>query len=198
MRITLASIVLLIPLLAGAAVSKSPASAPASAPTSARATDDYRIIIDRNIFTRNRRAISRSTSIIRMGPATNMGTVLTGVAIQADEPVAFFEDVRSGETTKLAVGQSIEGGQIVSISLDSVEFKSGGMTRTVNLGENLQGVSAVFAAPPAAASVPAPATAATSQPAIDKNTADVIERLRQRRLQEMGQNSTNSTERVQQ
>ena len=166
--------------LALAAGPSTPASRPASA--AAPSWDSYRIIVTRNIFQRDRSSSSRRGGSTSRPAARDFehSVVLTGVALQDAARVAFFEDVRTGETTLACVGQTLGAGTIASISLDSVEYQSGTSSRKIAIGENLAGAVATPSSSPAA-SQPAsgPSTNAAS-----KGGSEIEERMRQRRLQE--------------
>ncbi len=116
-----------------------------SAPSASRggSWEDYRAILERNIFARDRTAPSREPGDLNRPSAAGVeqSLVLTGVAVRGGVPLAFFEDGRTGETAKVALGQDLHRGKIISISLDSVEYRSGDTTRKIFLGENLTGVA---------------------------------------------------------
>jgi hypothetical protein len=140
--------------------------------------------------------------------------VLTGVAQYPGGCVAFFEDTRSGKTTRATAGQTVAGCRIVAATLDGVEYEFDGRRGKVLVGQDLSARAATFASAAPAASSPtsvpasgpatatatAPATAA-SQPADQPPAADaaepadtsndsedpVIRRLRQRRAEQTRQ-----------
>ena len=176
------------------------APAKAATPGNTKPTwDDYRIILDRNIFARDRSAPSAThRSIAPSTPPVEESIVLTGVAVRGDARVAFFENTRTGETVRAVPGGVLAGGSVSAISLDSVDYRAGEATRTISVGQNLAGLVAVLS-PPAAS--PPSTPVGTTQPArasgaaatvdaakpeekVDKTTNDIIERMRLRRLQE--------------
>jgi len=163
--------------LASAAAATSPRSAQGDRNDS---WDDYGILLTRNIFERNRTAPSAERPpVIQPEPRSSSAPtfVLAGVAVRGDVRVAFFEDSQTGETLQTAVGRTIGGGTVLSISLDSVEYSSDGTTRRIRVGENLAGVAAALSPPPAD----------TTDKGADKSADDVLERMRQRRLNELKQ-----------
>jgi hypothetical protein len=184
---TLTSLGVLASLAALVAVAQTPSAGPATPPGGT--WDDYRIIVTRNIFARDRSASRPRPPSFRPPPARDAEEeiTLTGVVVQEDLCVAFFEDTRTGETILVPAGRTFGTGTVVSVSLDGVEYRSGETTRMLSLGENLRGMT-VRAPPPGASSQPAsmpssaPATG-PSQPGA--GTSDILERMRQRRLQEL-------------
>jgi hypothetical protein len=177
-------------MLAALAWSATPASSPAAGQPAA--WEDYGLVLSRNIFSRDRSSPSRVRSGFTPRPTrpAEQSISLTGVAFHGEAQVAFLEDSRTGRRIQAFVGDPVDNGTVVSITLDSLEYSSDGATRKVYLGETLTGVAATFG-PPSASSQPAPA--ATTEPAgTPGDTADpainsVLERMRQRRLQQEAQ-----------
>ncbi|MFH1731062.1 MAG: hypothetical protein ABIF82_05340 [Planctomycetota bacterium] len=157
--------------------------------------DDYRILLTRNMFARNRSVRPAERPAVAKPAPRSRGAhtfVLIGVTVRGDVRIAFFEDSQTGETVQTTIGRTVGAGTIVSIALDTVEYSSGGATRKISVGENLAGV-AVTLSPPTASTSPAATTApgavAGSAGAADKGTDksanDILERMRKRRLDEM-------------
>jgi hypothetical protein len=166
---------------------------PTSGPAVARNTswDSYRIILTRNIFSRDRSLPSTGRTAYSR-PASRSGRhymVLTGVAMQGADRVAFFEDNQTGEATVTWVGQALGNGTVVSVSLDSVEYRSGDLTRTIMVGENLSGPTDSLESASSASGPAEGASEADVGPGeVRGGPADsVLERMRRRRLQETNQ-----------
>ena len=183
------SLALLTLLLAAGAVAVTPSTGPADDQNAS--WDSYRIILTRNIFVRDRSRPSqpRSTSTRPVPRSSEQTMVLAGVVLQGPFRVAFFEDTRTGETVRACEGQELGDGTLVSISLDGVEYRSGDVTRKIVVGES---VTRLAASPDSssASSLPAPGTSeAASRPSdtTDTSTNDILERMRQKRLQELKQ-----------
>ena len=118
-------------------------NAPTTQPSPA--AEDYRIIVEQNIFSRDRRP-PKPPPIERPKPTTTTTSapaprevLLTGIAVRDEVRVAFFEDSKTGRTLVFPAGTELEKGKLLSISLDSVEFCSEGKTRKVSIGETLSG-----------------------------------------------------------
>lgn len=181
-------------LAADRSANRSPATpATKSAPT----WDDYRLIVERNIFLRDRHRPSapRPTYTPSSSPKPpDPQMILCGVADQDGAPTAFFEDDQTGQITKLQVGQRIRGGSIVGVSLDGVDYQTASGIRRVAIGQTLSGATASLAStsPTTATATSAPGgpaattSAAASSGTGDKAADDIAERMRQRRLAELG------------
>jgi len=158
--------------------------------------DSYAVIAERNIYLKDRRPTPRPTgrftSILRPEPpppSPEESTVLTGVVRHGNEFIAFFEDLRTGTTKRVTQGQTLLGGTVGTISLDYVEYVKAGQVARIGIRDNLakrpQGP-----APTVSAETPPPAgtTSASLQPAAPSDEASILEMLRKRRQQEMGNN----------
>lgn len=173
-----------------------------------RSWDRYRVLVERNIFRRDRRR-PRGTAPaaqIRLEDS-DRSVVLTGVATQSGEFVAFFEDTRTRATVKVRADQAIGKGRLRAITLDGVEYEREGSVRKIEMGRSLAGTAAVVLvsrAVPRQPTRPAPnggepttmPAESTTQPAVtpartppssagDPDVADILERLRRRREQEL-------------
>lgn len=158
-------------LAAGLALAapNAPTSRPAPRETTAASWDQYQIITTRNIFLRDRSQRYRpSVSYSRPPrPASDEDSiVLTGIVQQGLACVAFFENTRTGETTRVAAGQPLGAGTLAWICLESIGYQGAGGTRTITVGQALSGENAslVSAVPSGSTSGPATATT-TSRPA---------------------------------
>lgn len=171
------------PSVETAPVNRSPAAkGPAARP--APTFDDYRIVFERNIFLKDRaiRRVRPSFRPVRPAPQSQPAQhqlVLTGVAIRQEIRVAFFEDDQTGGLVKAVVGDVLQGGKLVSISLDGVEFSLDHNTRKVGIGEGLLGGSSVDMS-----SVHTSET--TAGPASSSSSGDdILERMKKRRAKEL-------------
>jgi hypothetical protein len=174
--------------------------------------DKYGLLVERNIFLRyRRRAVARAPSPRPTGPVvrdSDRDVILTGVGRRDGEYVAFFENTASEITVRARTGQAVGQGRIKAITLDAVEYERDGAVTRIQVGDALQGGrfvrETVAAAPPPATRPSGPSTSPTtmpqtaaSQPAPspgpaapaggdkDSDTADIVERMRQRREREL-------------
>ena len=155
----------------------------------ARSWDKYKVLIDRNVFCRDRaRRPGPSAASGRPAPPPESYITLKGVAQVGSRFVAFLEDAHGG-TRRVSVGDEVAGGKIKQITLDGLDFEKAAETKNVAVGGRL-------AAGPAPASGRArsasPGPAAASGPSraptrVQKGAeAAILERLRQRRMRETG------------
>jgi len=196
----------LVPVIA--AVAAAVASSACAATGRQDSWEKYRLLADRNIFVRDRRA-PRPAHHGPSGPAPTLDAgrhmVLTGTARQRDEFLAFFEDSRTGRTLWAQVGDSLLDGRIKAITLNGVEYESDGTTTMVKIGYSLTGeappppaLTREVGTPPAEpepdktpATAPAPGPEegkpGASSPAPAPALTEILERMRQRREQELKQ-----------
>ena len=106
----------------------------------------YRILVERNIFSRERgnRTIEPGVSVTqaRRQPPTPQPEsyfVLKGVARANDSFVAFFEDTRGGEVIRVKAQDPIARGRIVKLTLDSAAYQNDANTVDVKVGQTLEG-----------------------------------------------------------
>ena len=165
--------------------------------------DDYRVLVECNIFLRDRGRPRRprvvaTKPIVRDTYDSDRSVMLRGVARNGDEFVALFEDLRTGATPTVRVGEAIGKGTVKAITLEGVEYQRAGSVRSIAIDQSLAGsVTATApagdpsidpAAPPSQQPTTRPGGAAPSAPpgnAKDTAIKDILERLRQRREQEL-------------
>ena len=147
---------------------------------------------------------------------TDQYLVLLGVGLEGPQYTAFFEDSKAGKILQVSPGDVVGKGRLRAVNLDSVQYDRSGKSSIVKVGYTLIGTRAAsmgFAAPapsPIAAasgtsrsgrSTPTPTTTTTSPATTQPTTSpsagdtsvpasdglqDILERMRQRRQQELG------------
>ena len=169
------------------------AGAPAaSSDPPAGSWEDYRLIVSRNIFSRSRSVPSAPRQYTfspptAPRPAIQDDLLLVGIAVQDDARVAFFEDSRSGRTLRVPVGGALGAGTVEAISLNSVEYRLGGSTRRILIGQTqtgLTGPAVLSSAEPAPSDPAASGPAGPTGQAPSAGDGDILERMRRRRLEE--------------
>ncbi len=125
-----------------------------------KAWDTYSVLAERNIFLRDRgrRRWTPTLStrpVIRATYDSDSSVVLRGIALRGDEFVAFFEDNRTNETSRVHVGQAVGKGVVRSIALDGVEYERGGRLSSIDIGWSLTGSEAPMRVEPTVATAPA-------------------------------------------
>lgn len=143
---------------------------------------------------------------------TDQYIVLLGIGLEGPQYTAFFEDSKAGKILQVLTGDVVGKGRLRAVNLDSVQYDRGGKFSIVKVGYTLTGTQAAsmgFATPAPSASAAAsgtsrsgsstptstapattqpttaPSTGATSAPVSD-GLQDILERMRQRREQELG------------
>jgi hypothetical protein len=159
----------------------------------------YKIIVERNIFSRNRGARTADRSVsseeARRPPPTPQPEsyfVLKGIAKVNESFVAFFEDSRGGEVIRVRAQDTIARGSIVKLTLDSAAYQNDANTVDVKVGQTLEGELA-GTAPTFENLLEWSATASAAESTEDANgtekpsdDAEVLRKLMERRRQELG------------
>ncbi|HEX2971938.1 MAG TPA: hypothetical protein VHP11_06375 [Tepidisphaeraceae bacterium] len=154
-------------------------------------TEKYGLIVQRNIFARNRVQASQRPSEARneAPPKPAQYLILTGIVRRedADGYFAFIEDTRAGTTSKVQVGQVLAQGTVIQIDFDSIQYEFEGKPIRVEIGKTLVGASST---PRASTTQPAGDSSMAQSPSRTESTSsepsnDIAERMRQRRLQEL-------------
>lgn len=132
--------------------------------------EQYGVLVERNIFVRDRARIRPRTSGGSSAPSgprrPEQSFVLTGITMQEGRHVAFIENMGTGTTERVSPGTSVAAGKIVRVELDYLEYEAGGKRTRVGIGRNLAGDVATVLAPAAApATGPAGTQPAGTQPA---------------------------------
>ncbi|MBN1844260.1 MAG: hypothetical protein JW810_01165 [Sedimentisphaerales bacterium] len=130
-------------ILLGCALGGPPPVAAQRGPGQDEFSRRYGVIVERNIFTRDRGRRNQPTPTrqeSRPAPVVpEKSYVLRGVSLWGSEYIAFVENTRYGETHMYRVGNTILEGKITRITLDSIEVAKGTETTTVQLGNDLTG-----------------------------------------------------------
>lgn len=153
--------------------------------------EEYRLVLDRNIFSKTRVIYREPTSMPSTGRtgsyATQPALALTGVTLEGGVATAFIEDRRYGRTSYYHVGDSVGEGKITAINLDSIELTTNGRVVRVDLGSTVEGgpTYSVSSSSTAGGITPTNSSSTGAAPTgISGDSSDVLEKLRQRRLQE--------------
>jgi hypothetical protein len=104
--------------------------------------DDYKILSERNIFSRSRTKVVPVVNEIKQPvivvPEQTYYT-LRGITKQAEEFVSFVEDSRTMTVKKVRKGDRIGPGKAGDITLDDMSYVNGGKTISVKIGMTLEG-----------------------------------------------------------
>jgi hypothetical protein len=152
----------------------------------------FTVLLERSIFSKDGR--SRSTSRPATTTASTAPTarpltpeqanVFRGVLCPDQEYVAFIENIQNNQINVLKTGDEIAGGRIAAITLDTMNFATGGKVHEIKLGQNLAGET--VSSTTTGSSFAGTTRPASSSGPVDPATAAIQERMRLKRLQEGG------------
>ena len=161
--------------------------------------DGYKVIVEKNIFSRNRWQQAERTA--RQGGATAPARarapesffVLRGITRDENGFIAFVEDTRTYDMARARVGDSLTEGTVKDMTLDHMTFELNGETRQIEIGMDLGGTAPQATSIGPAAFVPSvdisPQGETNSEKAAQakEEAEDILKRLRERRQRELGE-----------
>ena len=158
----------------------------------------YKVIVERNMFSRQRGAridrLSQDRPDMRTPPsAPNPESyyVLKGIVQENNAFIAFLEDSRGGDILRVRKGESIARGVIKALSLDSIEYQLEDRTISVTMGHDLEGgrgaVTMTQLFEWSQTSSATPQEGATQPSSTSGDDADILRQLMERRQQQLGQ-----------
>ena len=157
----------------------------------------YKIIVERNMFSRQRRSrtnrprIQRQVPVAPPAPDPESYVILKGVVQEDGEFIAFLEDTQSGQILRVRQGDSVVRGKIKSLNLDSIEYEFEDKTTTVTMGLNLQGgregstFAGMYELSQTYPSTSEEGTSESSAPP-SEDEAEILRQLMERRQQQVG------------
>jgi len=168
-------------------------------PTTATEAQDtwakYQIILQRNIFSRQRGPIrqrrEQARPVIIRNPEAYL--VLKGIVQEDGTFIAFVENTQSNTVLRLREGDSIARGSVKNFSLDSIEYQLEDKTVSVTLGLDLEGGQGTLSMNrllelSATTSTPSdPNAAATEEAPPSEEEAEILKKLMEQRRQQLGQ-----------
>jgi hypothetical protein len=157
----------------------------------------YQIILQRNIFSRQRGPIRRSRDdrprpVITRNPESYL--LLKGIVQEGGTFIAFIENTQNNTVLRLRDGDNVARGIVKNFSLDSIEYQLEDKTISVGLGRDLEGgqgtlsmsrLMELSAAVPSTVSDPnAPKTQTAPSSAEEE---EILRKLMEQRKQQLGQ-----------
>jgi len=156
-------------------------------------TSDLSILQNRSIFIKGRQYDTGGRGFNERGNndfappvRSEPMPIFTGAGDANGTIVGVLED-SMGNVQRIKVGDLLRQGRVTKITLDSMEYETGGRTVHVALGQDLSGMGgsdSSYSGYSSSSSSTSTSTSSTTQPSGPANS--VLERLRQRRLQETG------------
>ena len=114
-------------------------------------------------------------------------TMLFNGSTRADgEWVALIEDTVAARIVKVSVGDALAQGKVSAITLNTLDYDAGGKVRQISLGQNLDGESITGATTRPSMAGGTPSSGPAAPGGAGGGLADILERLRQKRMQELG------------
>ena len=161
------------------------------------AWENYQIILQRNIFSRQRGPlIDRSRSRRRQmdsppPPNPESYHVLKGIVQENGVFIAFIEDTQRGQIIRVREGDSVARGKVKTFNLDTIEYHFEDHTITVAVGKDLEGgrgaitFNQMYELSQAYTPTSQEGTKESSSPSADE--AEMLKQLMERRKQQLGQ-----------
>jgi hypothetical protein len=155
----------------------------------------YQIILQRNIFSRQRgpvrqRRPERDRPIITRNPESYL--ILKGIVQEGGTFIAFIENTQNNTVLRLREGESVARGTVKNFTLDSIEYQLGDKAVSVVLGRDLEGGQGTLPMSrllqmSATSLPPSDPNAPTTQPTPSADEAEILRRLMEQRKQQLGQ-----------
>ncbi|OHB76028.1 MAG: hypothetical protein A2Z25_22040 [Planctomycetes bacterium RBG_16_55_9] len=189
---------MLLAVAIGAAItlgSQSVVGQEAAATDSQNTWAKYQIILQRNIFSRQRgpirqRDAERARPVVIRNPESYL--MLKGIVQEDGTFIAFIEDTQGNKVLRLREGDSAARGVVKNFTLDSIEYQRDDKTVGVALGRDLEGgqgtlpMSRLLELSAASSPVSDP-NAATKPSAPSEDEAEILRKLMEQRKQQLGQ-----------
>jgi hypothetical protein len=165
------------------------ASQPEAGKDSGPGWGSFRLLVERNIFLRDRASARPRGPVARARPPVvrdpDDDLVLTGIVGQGEATVAFVENTRTNDIQRLWVGDTVGAGRISGITLDDIEYVRSGASAKILIGQSLGDARGA----PGATATTRPAEAVGERPdraaKPSEDTSTILERMRRRREQEL-------------
>ncbi len=157
--------------------------------------ENYQIIIQRNIFSRQRGPRVDLSRGQRMDapPPPNPETyyILKGIVQENGVFIAFLEDTQRGQIFRVREGDSVARGKVKTFNLDTIEYEFGDRTVTVAMGKDLEGgkgtitLNQMYELSQTYTPTSQEGTKEPTSPSADE--AEILKQLMERRKQQLGQ-----------
>jgi hypothetical protein len=156
----------------------------------------YQIILQRNIFSRQRGPVrqsrfERTRPVVTRNPESYL--ILKGIVQQDGTFIAFVEDTQSNRVLRLCEGDSVARGSVKNFTLDSIEYVLEDKTTSVTISRDLEGgqgtlsMSRLLELSATTSSSTSDPNTATEKTVPTGDEAEILRRLMEQRKQQLGQ-----------
>ena len=158
--------------------------------------DAYRIIVERNMFSRQRGPRVDQSGRQRMNapaPTPESYYVLKGIVQEDGVFIGFLEDNQRGRIIRVRKGDKVARGIITNLTLDSVEYQFGGRMVKVAMGYDLEGgqgritFDQMYELSQAYTATASEEEGESESSAPSADEAEILKQLMERRRQQIGQ-----------
>lgn len=159
------------------------------------AWENYQIILQRNIFSRQRGPLVDRSQRRQMDtpppPNPESYYVLKGIVQENSVFIAFIEDTQRSQIFKVREGDSVARGKIKALNLDTIEYQFEDRVVKVAIGKDLEGGSGTITLNQmyelSQAYTPTSQEAAEESSTPSADEAEILKQLMERRRQQLGQ-----------
>ena len=158
------------------------------------AWENYQIILQRNIFSRQRGPRIDPSQRQRIDapppPSPESYHILKGIVQENNIFIAFIENTQRGQIIKVREGDSVARGIVKAINLDTIEYHFEERKFTVSMGYDLEGgrgsvtFNQMYELSQSYTPTSQRGTEETSSPSADE--AEILKKLMERRQQQLG------------
>jgi len=155
----------------------------------------YQVILQRNIFSRQRgpirqRLAAPARPVVTRNPESYL--LLKGIVHEDDTFIAFVEDTQDNMVLWLREGDDIARGTVKNFTLDSIEYQLEDRTIIVAVGRDLEGGQGTISMNrllelSATSSPSSDPNAATEEPTLSGDDAEILKQLMDQRKRQIGQ-----------
>lgn len=154
----------------------------------------YQIILQRNIFSRQRGPIrqrrARTRPVVTRNPESYL--LLKGIVQEDGTFFAFVENTQGSSVLRLREGDSVARGTVKNFTLDSIEYQLEDKTISIAIGRDLEGGQGTLSMNrllelSATSSPVSDPNAVTEEPILSEDEAEILRKLMEQRKQQLGQ-----------
>jgi hypothetical protein len=126
-------------LFAESAPQEGKESAASTANTASSLYEQYRVVVERNVFSASARSPRPAPAQAPPAPPAGAEYVLTGVVAGGEPAVALVEESGSGQTRVYRLGEETPAGRVAAIEGEGVRLSQGDSEKLIRVGYTLAG-----------------------------------------------------------